>query len=395
MLVKFFITRYKLHEFSCATGSAVALVSRSFHGPGTRQPSLYVTRPQKAWRFSPPRVLLLQGRSLHRANCSRLAVLLRIRGCRSCAHGHLGGPGRSSVSVSTRFCSNAVQSCFWGRRLLRCRWVRLLAAPALAASAPFARAHFGEPDTLSGPLLLVAASMPIIAVSVVPGSKDLRRLKNFRWAAGYALVELVGHQLLIVMLALLASFLAFTHFLFNTAGVRLTCGVLFAENASCTSWKGQLKTIRYFLKQESRSAVQADLAIDQGDYLLLGLLRPPRAVGYYFAPAFRMAACVRVVAGNLQSILFSTLTQFGADKRRMVVTAFKSAEALSYVVYAALFHTGCRRGSGFKVFVWREMAPVYSVASDCLALVFRQKRWRRSLTPCADCHRSFRLVPEI
>jgi hypothetical protein len=71
---------------------------------------------------------------------------------------------------------------------------------ALAAAAPLCARAFAEP-AIVGPLLLVAASMPILAVSVVPGATIYAGL-NFRWAAGYTLVELVANQLLIVIFAL-------------------------------------------------------------------------------------------------------------------------------------------------------------------------------------------------
>jgi O-antigen/teichoic acid export membrane protein len=212
----------------------------------------------------------------------------------------------------------------------------LLAAPALAAVAPLCARAFGEPGIV-GPLLLVAASMPIIAVSVVPGAKIYAGL-HFRWAAGYTLAELVGHQLLIVILALLH---------FGVYAFFIPIPLVFGIRAVFYLWKMplalrgrvKLKQIQYFLKQGSRVQLSKLILalIDQGDYLLLGFFATAEAVGYYFF-AFRMAAMpVRVVAGNLQSILFSTLTQFGADKRRMVDAAFRSAEALSYVVTPLCF----------------------------------------------------------
>jgi O-antigen/teichoic acid export membrane protein len=212
----------------------------------------------------------------------------------------------------------------------------ILAALALALAAPLIARAFGEPDIV-GPLMLVAVSMPIIALSVVPGAKIYAGL-NFRWAAGYALLELLSNQILIVVLALLHTGV-YAFFIPMPAIFGLRAIFYLRKTPLALRGRAKLKQVWYFLRQGGRVFLSKLILslIDQGDYLLLGLFATAQAVGYYYF-AFRLAAMpVRVVAGNLQSILFSTLTRFGTEKSRMIEAALKSAEALSYIVTPLCF----------------------------------------------------------
>jgi O-antigen/teichoic acid export membrane protein len=335
MLVKSF--DLAISGFSCATGRAVALVSGAF---------VVEHKPVKSLRYKAAEGMAFLAAQSVASRVVLFAAQIVIGWLFTPEEFGIVGVALTVTTVAWTFVGFGVDTVLQQRSSKLPFWEKaaftvsmgqgLLTALALAVAAPFCARAFGQP-AIVGPLLLVAASMPIITVSVVPGAKIFAGL-NFRWAAGYTLVELVANQALIIIFALL-HFGVYAFFIPIPLVFALRALVYLRKMPLALRGRVKLKQIQYFLKQGSRVQLSKLILalIDQGDYLLLGLFATAEAVGYYFF-AFRIAAMpVRVVAGTLQSILFSTLTQFGSDKRRMVDAAFKSAEALSYVVTPLCF----------------------------------------------------------
>ena len=206
-----------------------------------------------------------------------------------------------------------------------------VAAIFLIMLAPFLSGVFHS-SKLMVPILIVGFSMPIIASSVVSGAKIGSNLQ-FRWLATYNFLETSLLQLLIVILAYLKmgpySFFIPIPIVYS---IRAIC---FTVKAPVNlSGRATLKQVIILINKGYYifSTKLLNSLVDQGDYFVLGLMSNPTAVGYYLF-AFRLAAMpVRIIALNLQNILFSALSKIGSSVSKKKQAALRAAEILSYVV---------------------------------------------------------------
>ena len=77
--------------------------------------------------------------------------------------------------------------------------------------------------------------------------------------------------------------------------------------------------------------------VNQGDYIVLGLMASETVVGVYFF-AFRLAAQpLQMLAGSFGNVLFPAFTQMSADPARQMDAALRASRILAYTVTPVCF----------------------------------------------------------
>ena len=234
--------------------------------------------------------------------------------------------------------------------LQRLRNIRLWVAPAfwtsfglavagmaaMLAAAPLAAYVYGSPN-LVGLIVVQSIALPLGALSTVPATK-LRAEMNFRYLALYNGLETIGVQLASVILAAL-DFGAYSFVLPIPVAALIKIVVLWRKAPARLRVPIKAVQFRYILGNgsivfASRIVIEA---VNQGDYMVLGLLATETVVGvYYFA--FRLAAQpIRMLAGNFGAVLFPALTQLRGDPARQEQAALQAARILAYTVTPVCF----------------------------------------------------------
>jgi O-antigen/teichoic acid export membrane protein len=238
----------------------------------------------------------------------------------------------------------------------------------VAAAAPFAAAMYRAP-VLDSILPIMALSMPLGALSTVPGA-ILRAKLNFRFLATYATVELTITQVLTILLALKG---------WGVFSIVLP-GPLMAALRAIIFWtvaKPRLRRVRpsqFRLMGFRGGAVFGTkiltALVGQGSYFTLGLLAPKPVVGVYFF-AFRLAVQpVLMLAGSLSNVLFPALTQLRSDPERQRQAALNASRILAFVVMPYGFMQAALAGPllglvfGAK---WQAAIPLVQILSVGLA----------------------------
>ena len=287
--------------------------------------------------------------------------------------------------------------------LQRMRHLRLWAAPAfwsslglsvvgmalMLAAAPVAARLYASPN-LVGLIVAQSVALPLGALSTVPSVK-LRAEMNFRYLALYNGLEAIGVQLASVILATL-GFGAYS-FVLPAPAAALVKAVVFWRKAP-VRLRTRIRPVQFryilsngFIVFVSRIVVEA---VNQGDYIVLGLLASETVVGvYYFA--FRLAAQpLRMLAGNFGAVLFPALTQLRGDPARQEAAALQAARILAYTVTPVCFIQAAFAGPVLHLMFgerWTGSIPLIQVLSlglpgDAIAwiagalLVARKEFWR-------------------
>ena len=212
----------------------------------------------------------------------------------------------------------------------------LLGMAAMLVAAPLAAHVYASPG-LVGLIAILAVNLPINAAAVVPGVK-LRAAMNFRFLATYASAELVAIQLASVLLAWcgLGAY-SFVIPLPLAAAVRVA--VFWWKAPTRLRLRGRRAQFRHMIGSGllvlgTRLLVEL---VNQGDYVVLGLMASETVVGVYFF-AFRLAAQpLRMLAGNFGSVLFPALVQLNAEPARQEAAALRASRLLAYTVTPLCF----------------------------------------------------------
>lgn len=224
---------------------------------------------------------------------------------------------------------------------------------------------------LTGLMAVLALSMPLSALSSVPGL-IMRSEMQFGVSAVYGSLEVIATALMTVGFAW-AEFGAYS-FVIPTP---ITALVRAAVYWSLITVKPRLNSRRdrwkYLVRNTAASFTSRTIVsiIGQGDYMVLGLLATQTVVGgYYFG--FRLAAQpLWVLAGNLAGILYPTLIQLNDDPKRQGAAAFQATILLSYSVMPLAFIQAAVAGPALSSFFgdkWAASIPVIQVLSIGLAL---------------------------
>lgn len=224
-----------------------------------------------------------------------------------------------------------VASAFWSAMALSLAGMALM-----LAVAPLAARIYGAPG-LTGLVAVAALNLPAGALSMVP-EVQLRAALNFRFLGSYFSLEILATQLATVVLAAI-GFGAYS-FVLPLPLVAAVKAVIFWRKAPAAIGGRMRRTqFRYIISsgllvQASRMIIEA---VNQGDYIVLGLLASAHDVGMYFF-AFRLAAQpLRVLAGNVGAVLFPALTQLRGEPARQVAAALAASRVLAFTVTPACF----------------------------------------------------------
>lgn len=263
-----------------------------------------------------------------------------------------------------------IRSAFWTSFGLS-----VACAAAIAVLAPFGAAAYGSPEV--APLVwILALSIPLGALATIP-TVYIRASLDFRFLALYATIETLALQASTIGLA----WAGLGPYSFVIPVPILAAAKLFffwrrTRAMNATRWRpGQG---RHFIAKGALVSTTRLLteAIGQGAPVVLGLLTTPSIVGLYFF-AFRLAAMpVRMLAGNFQNVMFSTLVRLSAEPERQRAAAFQAARLLAFLVMplcflqAALAEPILRLLFGAK---WEDAIPLAQILS--LGLPFDALSW--------------------
>ena len=274
--------------------------------------------------------------------------------------------------------------------LTRARHIRLWVAPAfwsslalafagmavMLAAGPIAAWLYHAPG-LTGLIAVMAINLPLGAASTVPVVK-LRAELNFRYLGSYATAETVAIQLATIACA--AAGLGAYSFV-------LPLPVAAGIKAIIFWWKAPLPIRPGHRRLQYRHLVGSGLmvlstrvmiaAVNQGDYIVLGLLASQSVVGVYFF-AFRLAAQpLQMLAGSFGGVLFPAFRQLENDPARQMDAALRASRILAYSITPVCFLQAAEAGPLLHLMFgnrWNGAVPLVQILSlglpgDALAWV--------------------------
>ncbi len=214
-------------------------------------------------------------------------------------------------------------------------WISLslgLAAGLLVvAVSPAAAAIYEAPD-LIGLLAVLALAMPLGALGSVP-AMILRARMRFGALAIYGSLETVGQVLMTVAFAWY-GFGAYSFVLPAPIFAAMRSVVLWRLAGSRPNLRPQRTRWKYVVGNTAVTFATRVLVsvVNQGDYIVLGLVGSQAVVGvYYFG--FRLAAQpLWTLAGNFSNVLYPALVQMRSDPERQNRAVLNSSTLLSFCV---------------------------------------------------------------
>ena len=234
--------------------------------------------------------------------------------------------------------------------LTRSRHLRLWVAPAfwsslalalagmvvMLAVSPVAAWVYHAPG-LVGLIAVMAINLPLGAASTVPVTK-LRAGLAFRYLSTYASLETVGIQLATIACA--AAGLGAYSFVVPLPAAAAIKAIIFWQKAPTAIRPGhRLRQYRH-LVGSGLMVLSTRLMItlvNQGDYIVLGVMATQSVVGVYFF-AFRLAAQpLQMLAGSFGNVLFPAFTQLGHDPARQMEAALRASRILAYAITPVCF----------------------------------------------------------
>ncbi len=256
-----------------------------------------------------------------------------------------------------------------------CVGVSLVGMLGMFAVAPFA-AHWYHSPSLVGLIVAIALSTPLRALGTVSAVK-IRAEMDFRFLAGCNTFEIVALQVLTIILAALGAGAYAFAIPYSVVAILRTIW-LWRRAAPFTRGRYRKVQARYLLGNStlillSRTCVEF---INQGDYIVLGLIASKVMVGYYFF-AFRFAAQpVRMLAGNVSNVVFPALVQFRNDPARQTDAVVRACRLLGYLVMPFCFlQAGLAKPGLHLLFGERWMPAVPYVIILSIGLPFDALSW--------------------
>lgn len=253
-------------------------------------------------------------------------------------------------------------------------WINMLLALAAGAVvvivAPFAASIYHTPD-LTGLLALLALAIPLGALASVPGI-ILRARMQFGFVAAYGAAELFVQTLMTVGLAEY-GFGAYSFAIPAPVLALARAVVWWLLVAGIQNLRPKRKRWRYLVRSTTTVFITRLIvtSIEQGDYVVLGLIASQQAVGgYYFG--FRLAAQpLWILAGNLCNVLYPVFTQLSVEPKRQGEAALKASTLLSFCVIPFAFVQAAVAAPLVMVLFsekWMSSIPIIRLLSIGLAL---------------------------
>ncbi|MBB2200962.1 lipopolysaccharide biosynthesis protein [Gluconacetobacter tumulisoli] len=256
-----------------------------------------------------------------------------------------------------------------------CLSLGMLGMVGMLAAAPFAARWYHSPE-LVGLIAALAVATPIKTLATVP-SVRIRADMNFRFLAAYNTFEIFALQLGTILLAWLGC---------GAYSFAIPIPALAVIKAALFWWKAPPRIGRMFRKVQlqyilgSSTTVFATRTIieivNQGDYIVLGLIASHSVVGLYFF-AFRFSAQpVRMLAGNFINVLLPAFAQLRGDPPRQTEAALKACRLLAYMVVPFCFMQAALAGPGLHILFgerWIKAVPYVQILS--MGLPFDAVSW--------------------
>jgi len=199
------------------------------------------------------------------------------------------------------------------------------------AISPVAAAIYKAPDMI-GLLAILALTMPIGALGTVP-AMVLRARMQFGALAIYGTFETVGQVLMTVAFAWY-GFGAYSFVLPGPIVSALRAAVFWRLTVSKADLRPQRARWKYVIGNTTVTFANRLLIsfINQGSYIVLGLIGSQASVGvYYFG--FRLAAQpLFTLAGNFTNVLYPALVQMKFDPERQNRAVLNASTLLSFCV---------------------------------------------------------------
>ncbi|WP_342629271.1 lipopolysaccharide biosynthesis protein [Nguyenibacter vanlangensis] len=256
-----------------------------------------------------------------------------------------------------------------------CLSLGTLGMVGMLVAAPFAAAWYHSPE-LVGLISALAIATPIKTLATVP-SVRIRADMNFRFLAAYNTFEIFALQLGTIFLAWLGC---------GAYSFAIPIPVLAVIKAGLFWWKAPPRIARTFRKVQVRYILGSSTTVfatrtiieivNQGDYIVLGLIASHSVVGLYFF-AFRFSAQpVRMLAGNFINVLLPAFAQLRGDPARQTDAALKACRLLAYIVVPFCFLQAALAGPGLHFLFgtrWSAAVPYIQILS--MGLPFDAVSW--------------------
>ena len=224
-----------------------------------------------------------------------------------------------------------VAPAFWSSLALA------LAGMVLMLAAGPVAAHIYRAPGLTGVIAVLAINLPLGALSMVPTVR-LRTELNFRYLGTYASLEMLAIQLATIACA--AAGLGAYSFVLPLPFAAAIKAAVFWRRAPMRLRPGHRRSQYRHIVGSGLLVLGARLVValvNQGDYIVLGLMASETVVGMYFF-AFRLAAQpLQMLAGSFGNVLFPAFTQMGADPARQMGAALRASRILAYTVTPVCF----------------------------------------------------------
>ena len=239
----------------------------------------------------------------------------------------------------------------------------------VVALSPVAAAVYKAPDMV-GLLAILALAMPIGALGTVP-AMVLRARMRFGALAIYGTLETIGQVLMTVALAW-HGFGAYSFVLPGPVVSALRAAVMWRLAAAKPDLRPQRTRWKYVLGNTTVNFANRVLIaiINQGDYIVLGLIGSQASVGaYYFG--FRLAAQpLFTLAGNFTTVLYPALVQMRFDPERQNRAVLNAATLLAFCVMPLALVQSAVAGPLISRFFdqrWAASIPIIQLLSIGLA----------------------------
>lgn len=243
------------------------------------------------------------------------------------------------------------------------------------AIAPFAANWYHSPG-LTGLIMAIAIATPLRSMATVPTAR-IRAEMDFRFLAVYNTFDVFALQILTVVFAFFHMG-AFAFALPYPIVGLLRAIWFWRRSAPRLNRRFRVQQLRYLFGNSSYVLLTRTLSelVGQGDYIVLGLITSKIEVGFYFF-AFRFAAQpVRMLAGNVTSVVFPALAQFRNEPEKQISAVVRACRLLAYLVMpfcflqAALAHPALHFLFGER---WMKSVPYVAILS--VGLPFDAMSW--------------------
>jgi O-antigen/teichoic acid export membrane protein len=197
-------------------------------------------------------------------------------------------------------------------------------------AAPVARWAFQMPELV--PLLLVASlALPFDAVAIVPQS-GLRIRMQFRELALLGTANVMGTSLLGIGFALL-GFGPYSLILPRVIIAPLIAAATFLLARTSFRIHLRLKLWGYFVRHSGNFLTTSLLntLLQQGDYLLTGLLFPKEVLGAYYLAFNLSTQSVQLIGTNLASVLLPSFAKLDHDRARQTSAFVKVCTSIMLI----------------------------------------------------------------